>query len=83
MKEAEKNVNGGEIENNINLETEDNSEEIWENIEEGQIIEEGPITDSESMETQVDHLENFIQKLSVEVAMGTDECYRRSFFIFL
>jgi hypothetical protein len=66
MKEAEKNVNGREIENNIDLKTEDNSEEIWENIE------EGPITDLESMETQVDHLGNIIQNLFVEVAMGTE-----------
>ena len=76
MNEAEKNVNGREIESNIDLEREDNSEEIWDNIE------EGPMTESIPVETQVDHLENIIQNLSVEVAMGTDKCYRRFYLFF-
>ena len=69
LKHAQKSVNGIEIEQNIDLEIED-SAEIWENM------------DSEGSEGSGEHiadkdLEHIIQGLSVEVSMGTDECYRR------
>ena len=50
MKDAEKDVSGQEIEQNINIETEDHSAEIWETIAHSE-EERGPIADS-NMGTQ-------------------------------
>lgn len=82
LKDAEKNVTGEEIGVNIHLETEDHSESMLAVSEDSEEQQE-PIADGRGtatqLETQTDNmdLEHIIQELSVEVAMGTDECYRR------
>ena len=82
--QAEKEVSGLEIEHNIELETEDQCEETWNQMEDSRGTR-GPIAESE-MDIQArtaDGLEDLIRGLSIEVAMGTDSCYRRLVDIFL
>jgi hypothetical protein len=69
LKHAEKSVNGIEIEQNIDLEIEDHLFETWENMDSKDSEGRGQtwIMDKD--------LEHIIQDLSVEVSMGTDECY--------